>query len=211
MKTCYIACALDCKIDVKKGENDLIIGADRGYFTLVKNDIKPDIVIGDFDSYTGDIKCENVIKYPVKKDDTDSALAVKYAVEQGYKSIIIYGAIGGMLDHTIANISLIANYIKSGVRITLIDGDNVIFPIYNEKISFDNEANGRISVFSFTDKSYGVFEKGLLYCLDNYTITNSCALGVSNEFIGENAEISVEDGVLLIYTSKNNYEKHLTK
>ena len=37
MNTCYIACALDCKIDIKKGENDLIIGADRGYFTLVEN------------------------------------------------------------------------------------------------------------------------------------------------------------------------------
>lgn len=211
MKTCYIACALDCKIDFKKGEDDLIIGADRGYFTLVKNHIIPDVVIGDFDSYTGEIDCENVIRFPVKKDDTDSALAVKYAVEKGYKSILIFGAIGGMLDHTIANISLISRYIKEGVRIALVDEENVIFPIHNEKICFDSEANGRISVFSFTDSSFGVSETGLLYTLENFELKSDCALGVSNEFVGKASQISVEKGVLLIYTSKNNFEKHLTK
>lgn len=211
MNTCYIACALDCKIEIEKDDTDLIIGADKGYFILTKNGIKPDVVIGDFDSYKGSIECENIIRFPVKKDDTDSALAVKYAIEKGYKKIIIFGAIGGMLDHTIANISLLGSQIINGVKIILVDNENVIFPVYNEKISFDSSASGRISVFSLTNESYGVFEKGLLYSLKNYTLSNLHALGVSNEFIGENAEISVENGILLVYTSKNNFEKYLTK
>ena len=82
MKICYIACALDCKIQISPKENDLVIGADRGYFTLVENDILPHVAIGDFDSYTGKIDCENTIVYPVKKDDTDSALCIKYGIEQ---------------------------------------------------------------------------------------------------------------------------------
>ena len=128
MKTCYIACALDSEIKIEKQSGDLIIGADRGYFTLVENGIMPDLAIGDFDSYTGEINCENVIKFPVKKDDTDSALAVKYAVEKGYKSIVIFGAIGGMLDHTIANISLIEKKNKKGrlVALTKALSDNHI-------------------------------------------------------------------------------------
>jgi len=211
MSTCYIACALDCDINISPQEGDLIIGADRGYFTLVENGIMPQIAIGDFDSYTGKIDCENTIVFPVKKDDTDSALAIKYAIEQGYKKIMVFGAIGGALDHTIANISLCASYTEKGIDIAFVDGDNVLFAISNSAVSFDEIASGRISVFSFGDKAQGVNEKGLLYTLENATLENCIPLGVSNEFICEKSTISVENGTLLIYTDKNNYENHLTR
>ena len=211
MKTCYIACALDCKIEILPKENDLVIGADRGYFTLVENGIKPDVAIGDFDSYKGKIECESTFVFPVKKDDTDSALAIKFACEQGYKRVVVFGAIGGCLDHTIANISLAAQYTEKGIDICFIDGENVLFGVFNGKISFDEGAEGRISVFSFGDRAEGVCERGLLYTLENETVTSRVPLGVSNEFVGKKAEISVSNGTLLIYTSRENYENHLTK
>lgn len=211
MDICYIACALDCKIDIKLRKNDLVIGADRGYLVLEKNGIKPSVAIGDFDSYDGKIDCENIIRFPVKKDFTDSELAIKYAIENGYKHIRVYGAIGSALDHTIANISVLAKYTESGMDIAFVDGENVLFAVCNSKVSFSSKAKGRISVFSFLDKSIGVNEKGLLYELSFATLENITPLGVSNEFIGKNAEISVENGVLIIYTSKENYEKHLTR
>lgn len=210
MNTCYIACALDCTLDFLPDETDLVIGADKGYFTLVKNGFKPDIVIGDFDSYTGEINCQNIIRYPVKKDDTDSALAVKYACEKGYKNIVIYGAIGGMLDHTIANLSLLGQYINEGINIAFIDGENVIFGIKDREIRFDKKAQGRISIFSFLEKAYNVNISGLMYEVKNYTLTNDRALGVSNEFIGNDSSISVEKGILFIYTSKKNHDLYLT-
>jgi len=205
MSVCYIICALKSKIDFKKGKNDFVIAADRGYFHCVNNNIKPDVVIGDFDSYNGEIDCDNIIRYPVKKDYTDSKLAVEYAILKGYSTIHIYGAIGGHLDHTLANISLLAEYIKKNVKIVLFDGDEVIFAISNSSVSFDKDAKGKVSVFS-----YGVCESGLLYTLDNYTLNNSFALGVSNEFIGQNAKVSVKEGILLIHTPKENYLNHLT-
>ena len=211
MKTCYIACALDCKIEFTPKEQDLIIGADRGYFTLVENGIKPNVTLGDFDSYDGEIDCENTVVFPVKKDYTDSTLAVKYACEHGYTKIVVFGGIGGELDHTIANLSLVAEYTEKGIDISFIDGKNVLFAIYNSSVSFDEQAKGRISVFSFGDKAKGVDEKGLLYTLDNYELSNRVALGVSNEFIGEKSKISVKEGTLLIYTSRENFEKHLTR
>lgn len=211
MKTCYIACALDCKIKFSPEPNDLIIGADRGYFTLVENGIMPQVAIGDFDSYTGRIDCENTIVFPVKKDDTDSALAIKYAIEQGYKKIVIFGAIGGTLDHTIANVSLCASYTEKGIDISFVDGENVLFAVSASTVYFDENANGRISVFSFGDKAEGVCEKGLLYTLENATLESRVPIGISNEFIGEKSTISVANGTILIYTDKNNYENHLTK
>ena len=211
MKTCYIACALDCKIDFKPEDNDLIIGADRGYFTLVENGFAPQVAIGDFDSYIGKIDCENTIVYPVKKDFTDSALAIEYAIQNGYWKIVVFGGIGGDLDHTIANIALVGKYAKKGVDLSFVDGENVLFAVCNSKVLFDREAKGRISVFSFNDTALGVCEKGLLYSLENATLENQIPLGVSNEFVGCEAEISVSDGTILIYTSRQNFENHLTR
>lgn len=211
MKTCYIACALDCKIHINPKENDLLIGADRGYFTFVENGYKPQVAIGDFDSYTGDINCENTIVFPVKKDFTDSDLAIDYAIGQGYSKIMVFGGIGGALDHTIANISLVAKYSKKGVDISFVDGENILFAVNNSTVKFTSEATGRISVFSFDDTSYGVYERGLLYTLENASLNSSVPLGVSNEFAGEESEISVENGTLLIYTSRKNYDCYLTR
>jgi thiamine pyrophosphokinase len=167
--------------------------------------------MGDFDSYSGSVNCENIVRFPVVKDDTDSAIAIKYAVENGYKRVIIYGAIGGNLDHTVANIAHLANYTEKGIDISFIDGDNVIFALHNSKIAFSNEAKGRISVFAYGRSAYGVCERGLFYGLDNAELSPYVPLGVSNEFTGKESEISVSDGTLLIYTSRENFEKHLTK
>lgn len=211
MNTCYIICALNCKLNFIPDESDFIIAADRGYLTLVKNQIKPDIVIGDFDSYTGKIECESIIKFPVKKDFTDSALAIEHAISKGYKKISVYGAIGGALDHTLANIALLADYTKKGIDISFIDDDNTVFAVYNGKVAFTEEAKGRISVFSYSDISIGVSEKDLLYEINNVMLKSTVPLGVSNEFIDKKSEISVENGVLIIYTAKENYEKYLTR
>ena len=147
----------------------------------------------------------------MKKDDTDSALAIKYAYEHGYKKIVVFGAIGGALDHTLANVALASRYAQLGIDISFVDGDNVLFSICNSSISFNENAQGRISVFSFGDTAKGVCEKGLMYELDNAVLENSTPLGVSNEFVGVPATVSVADGTLLIYTSKFNYENCLTK
>ena len=211
MNVCYIVCALDCKLNIKPDESDFIIGADRGYFILENNGISPDAVIGDFDSYTGEVKCDNVIRFPSRKDFTDSELAIMHAIEKGYKKIKIYGAIGGALDHTIANLSLLGKYSKQGMEIAFYYDENVVFALTDGDVSFDESAKGRISVFSFDDKAFGVFEKGLSYEISDAILENKAPLGVSNEFVGECATISVSKGTLILHTSRENYENHLTK
>jgi thiamine pyrophosphokinase len=210
MGVCYISCAVECALDFSPTDNDLVIGADRGYLNLIKNGIKADVAVGDFDSYDGEIDCENVIRLPKIKDETDGEASIKYAIENGYNNIIVYGAIGGDLDHTIANVSHLKNYTEKGIKITFIDGNNSLFAINNNKMSFSKEANGRISIFSATDKSDGVDLEGLFYELNGATLYNSVPLGVSNEFIGKNSMISVRDGTLFVYTSTKNLKYVLT-
>ena len=211
MNICYVICALDFKLDFVPDKNDFVIGADKGYLTLMKNDIDPDLIIGDFDSSKKPDKLDNVIIYPVKKDFTDSALAIDYAINKGYSKILVYGAIGGLLDHTLANIAVLASATEKGIDIGFVDNENIIFAVNNGKITFDSNATGRISVFSFGGRAEAVYEKGLLYELDNATLLADMPLGVSNEFIGRESSVSVGNGMLLIYTSKENYDRHLTR
>ncbi len=199
MNTCYIFGALGTSIaDFKPQKNDLIIAADGGYSTLKKLNIKPDLVVGDFDSLGEAPENENVIKHPVKKDDTDTLLAVKIGLEKGYKTFVIYGAIGGRLDHTVATIQSATYVAENGGIAYIYDGNYTVTAIKNSSIKFKNNAKGYISIFALSGIAKGVSIKGLLYELNDAEITPSFPIGVSNEFIEKDSEISVKVGVLTV-------------
>ena len=199
MNICYIFGALDTAIaDFKPQESDLIIAADGGYNTLTKLNIKPDLVVGDFDSLGNVPENENIIKYPVKKDDTDTMLAVKIGLEKGYKTFVIYGAIGGRLDHTVASIQTATFVAENGGIAYIYDGTHTVTAIKNTSIKFKTTAKGYVSVFALSGLCQGVTINGLLYKLSDAEITPHFPIGVSNEFIGEESEISVKDGVLTV-------------
>ena len=127
-------------------------------------------------------------------------LCVKTALDMGYKYIEVYGCIGGRLDHTIANIQT-ASYIaeNNGVAVFYDDKNKTALTVIkNNSISFLPECNGNISVFSVSDKSIGVNEKGLFYELTDGVLTNDFPLGISNEFIGKESFVSVKNGKLCI-------------
>ena len=96
----------DC---IEFNEDDIIICADAGYQLALSEDIKPDIIIGDFDSASRPtVNGSRVIELPVIKDDTDTLSCLRYALSLGVKEIVILGGIGGRLDHTIANLKLLS-------------------------------------------------------------------------------------------------------
>lgn len=196
---CFIFGALEVEcLPYLPAEGDLVIAADKGYETLKKLNITPNIIVGDFDSLGYIPKEANVEKLNVRKDDTDTAHAVDIGFERGFKEFIVYGGVGGKLDHSIANIQLARSIAKRGGRAVFI-GDTESFTVIKDgSISFDESRTGRISVFSLSDESTGVSETGLSYALENATLTNDFALGVSNEFVGKKSEVSVKNGYLLI-------------
>lgn len=203
MSICYIIGAGDCnKICISKNENDLIIAADSGLEYCKRDNIAPDMIIGDFDSLGYVPENNNVLVLPVEKDDTDTSFAVKYAMEKGYKQFVIFGATGGRrADHTYANISLLGYISKYGGKGFLDCGDYTITAITDSKISFPAYMQGDISVFSFENISRGVTESGLLYNFCNADVENCIVTGVSNSFTGQESSVSVKDGTLIIYFS----------
>ncbi|MBR3954188.1 MAG: thiamine diphosphokinase [Clostridia bacterium] len=177
-------------------ENCLVWAADGGLAYCEKLNITPDFVIGDFDSL-GFVP-EKAEVLPVQKDITDMAAAVEKAEEQGCDTFYIYGGTGKRLDHTLANISLLIGLSHKGKKAYLCDRDYTVTAVTNGDICFGEHEKGVISVFAADEKVHGVCEEGLLYSLDNATLENKTALGVSNEFTGRKSRIAVKEGTLVI-------------
>ncbi|MBQ3052883.1 MAG: thiamine diphosphokinase [Clostridia bacterium] len=202
MKTCYIFGACEGMPEkFQPNSNDLIIAADGGMNILNKLKVSPCILLGDFDSLSEKICFDGeIVRYPAKKDDTDTMLAIKTGLERGYKKFVLYGCTGGRLDHTIANIQAL-NYIAENNALGYLCGDDFTVTVIKEgKIEFDPKAKGNISVFSLSNTSEVTIE-GLLYNIKDTKISNSNPLGVSNEFIGQKSQITVNRGTVIIYWS----------
>ena len=125
-------------------------------------------------------------------------VAIKEGLKAGYRTFRIYGGCGGRIDHTIANVQHLAYLVKNGARGYLYNGDSVMTMIANESMTFPAESSGYVSVFAYTEKAKGVDLIGLKYPLKDAELDSSYPLGVSNEFAGEEASISVKEGMLLI-------------
>lgn len=199
MQTCYIFSAAEGMpetLEIKEG--DLVIAADLGFEKAKKLSVVPNIVLGDFDSLGYEPENIEIIKHPVRKDDTDTLLAIKVGLSKGYKNFIIYGGTGGRLDHTIANIQSLS-YLAENDAFGVLKGEGYcVAAIKNGSVSFSDEKEGNISVFA-QEKAFGVSISGLLYELYDAEISPGFPIGVSNEFIGKKAEITVKNGILVIY------------
>lgn len=202
MSICYIVGAGDCpQIDFVPQKNDIVIAADGGLKHLERVGLKPDVIIGDFDSLGVIPQGENIVKLKPEKDITDMDAAVGAGIEAGFSEFMIYGATGGRIDHTLANIQLTASLAQRGMKASIHDGKTVITAITNGSLEFGSDFKGYVSVFAHSDECSGIYLEGLKYPLHNAVLKNTFPLGVSNEFIGVKSKITVENGtVIVVYT-----------
>lgn len=207
MCKCYIITSFvagDLSLLLDNGCDDFILCADGGYSIAAEYGVTPDLVIGDFDSIKSTIPAEiKTIKLPVEKDDTDTMACVKYAINNGYKEIIIIGGTGGRLDHTMANLQCLYYGVNHGINITLKDEKNIVSLHFPSKIQVKKREDFKLSIFAFSEFCGGITLSGLKYPLQNYTLQQSFPLGISNEFVSDYAIISFNTGVLLLILSKD--------
>ena len=184
-------------------ETDFVIAADGGLRHLETLGRTPDAILGDFDSLG--FTPENATVFPVEKDDTDAMLAIRKALELGYKEIFLYGALDGpRLDHTIANLQVLQFLADNGAVGYLIGNDYIATALQNSRVSFPETATGILSVFCMGRDARGVTLTGLQYPLQNGTLSAGFPLGVSNHFIGQIATVQVIDGSLLLLYDRSN-------
>lgn len=165
--------------------------------------LQPDLFIGDFDSYDGAVDpAVPVDRLQPEKDDTDTGHAIRHALDQGYRTLILVCALGGRLDHTLANIQNAASAAAEGANVTILDEREEITFLTGGTLRLPRRKGWGLSVFSLTDRCTGVCLRGVKYRLEDAVLTNRVPLGVSNEFAAPEAEISLTQGILMIAQTK---------
>ena len=201
---CYLIGAGDlADVNITAADGDFIICADGGYKYKNLLGRECDMVVGDFDSLGSVPETQSKIVAPTEKDETDMMLAVNLGLEKGYSNFVIFGALGGERnDHSVANIQLLHYITSKGARGTIYHGDEVFTAFADGTLMLSADLKGYVSVFSLTDESRGVTIENLKYTLDGATLYSYMPIGVSNEFLGKESSISVEEGSLLVVYKK---------
>ena len=180
-------------------EGDLIIAADGGLKYAIAEGLSPDIVLGDFDSSLRPEQgaFETMCLSPIK-DLSDLSEALSEGIKRGFKLFYIYGCTGGRPDHTYAALQDIARLSKEGITAFIFDKDYAVTALSEGRAEFPDESRGMVSVFAQTDVCTGVTESGFKYTVADHILKNDTPLGLSNEFTGLPAVISVKEGTLII-------------
>ena len=174
-------------------------------------EVLPDWIVGDFDSVDTEIldffEQQEGIQWKrliPEKDDTDTESAIRLALKEGCKQIHILGATGSRIDHMLGNIQLLGIGLENEAEICIVDENNRIRMVDKGiKIKKEEQFGEYVSLLPFTPQVKGLTLKGMKYPLKEYTMTCYNSLGISNEIVEEVAEISFDDGVLLVLETKD--------
>lgn len=204
--TCVIVAGGACDTEKLKSAccNAFVIAADSGLYHCQAAGVEPDLLVGDFDSYSEEIPdLKEIIRLPTHKDDTDLLFAARCGKERGYSEFLIFGGYGSRPDQNFAMLQTL-NWLNENVENALAEARCVGFSVYllkNSAICFKADSERYLSVFAFSGEAYGVNITGAGYPLSNATLTDSFPIGVSNT-LDFDTTVSVADGTLLIMTVK---------
>ena len=179
-------------------EGDFCIYCDCGLRHMQPLGTPPDLIVGDFDSYTAPLPDAPVITLPREKDDTDTVYAVKEALRRGFDEFVLLGAAGGRLDHTLANVSLLVMLDRLGKKAVLMDDVSDMRIVSREEACI--EAGCRFfSLLCVDGPARHVTIEGAKFPLKDAEIHCDYQYGVSNEVLpGRTARVRVGEGVLLL-------------
>jgi thiamine pyrophosphokinase len=188
--------------------DDLLIAADGGARHLTALGCTPHVVIGDLDSLSpAEVQQlaeagARILRYTVEKDETDLELAILYACDQGCTHLRIVGGMGGRLDHTLANLFLLALPALDGLDARLDDGTEEVFLIRGSA-AVAGQRGDVVSLLPLGGAAHGVATQGLRYPLNGETLFPERSRGVSNEMIDGEAQVRLDGGTLIcIHTRK---------
>lgn len=181
-----------------------IITADAGYSACTRCGFSPNLLVGDFDSQAAPKTDTPTITLNPIKDDTDTADALQQAIQRGFRHIVLFGATGGRLDHTYANLDLCALAAGQGAELLIVDNHHKIFALKEETVTIDGDKSKFVSVFAVGGPCVLSLE-GFFYLLKDYNLMPFCGLGVSNETVEEKATISIKQGTALIFITDKDF------
>lgn len=217
---CIMMCAGEYHpMEIRVRPDDFVIAVDGGLSGLIRQGIRPDFLLGDFDSLRpGDTEImkryremgeSSFLQLPVEKDDTDTMAAAKLGIEKGYTEFLIYGGLGARLDHTMANIQTLAWILRHGGQGWLLDRETSVTVIGEGRFVIPESFEGTVSLFSLDTELRDVSIRGMKYNLENAAVRNDFPLGCSNETLpGIQGEIEIGEGTALVVLTENLINHH---
>lgn len=189
-------------VELKAAPGDLVIACDAGYPAALRLGLKPALAVGDFDSYGGEIAPDvEVVRTPVRKDDTDTMTGLRLGLGRGCREFVIVGALGGRLDHTVANLQALCWLCTQGARGVILSADNRAWAVRDGALELPRMEGWYLSVFA-AGECEGVTLRGVEYPLAGARLSPSMPIGVSNEFSADTARIEVARGTLIVIASR---------
>lgn len=188
---------------------DFVVACDAGYRNAQRIGVRPDLVLGDFDSAPRPEGQSDQIVLPHVKDDTDTHYAARWLLEHGCREAVLLGVLGGKrLEHTLANLSTGLYLTKNGVQTMLADEYSQLHYLMpgKERVFFRNSDGRRwqyFSLFPLGQALEGVYIRGAFYPLENAVLTNDYPLGVSNEFVQDTIWVGCRSGYGLVVLTKD--------
>jgi len=182
--------------------DDLIIAADGGAEVARELGLKPQVAVGDLDSLSSEVRAwlEGIgcqfMEHPARKDETDTELAIQYALHEGADEIVLLGAVGDRLDHTLANVGLLAMPELAEVRARIVSGATEVWLVRDE-LTIDGQPGDLVSLLPLGQDALGVSTEGLEYALHDDTLRFGPARGVSNVMTSWRARVTLRSGLLL--------------
>ena len=178
--------------------DDYVIFCDSGLKHLSALQVKPSLIVGDFDSHENPHLDTETIVLPCEKDDTDTVYAMKEAIKRGFDTFLLIGVVGGRLDHTLGNISMLLYLDSHGCKGTIID-DYSEMEIISSAPAYIEDKYEFFSLLNITGCAKGITIQNAMYPLNDGEITCEYQYGVSNEVLpGKTAIESVHEGKLLL-------------
>ena len=181
---------------------DFVVACDAGYHNAERLDLRPDLIVGDFDSAPQPKTEHETIVLPHVKDDTDTEYAAKLVSEKGFDEVLLLGGLGGRrVEHTLANLCTGLGLEQRGVRTTLLDErSRITYVMPGETRRYPKENYFFFSAFPMEGRAQGVYERGSYYELTDAELTASYPLGVSNEYAAGSdcITISTRSGALVV-------------
>lgn len=178
--------------------DDYVIFCDSGLKHLSALQVKPSLIVGDFDSHENPHLDTETIVLPCEKDDTDTVYAMKEAIKRGFDTFLLIGVVGGRLDHTLGNISMLLYLDSHGCKGTIID-DYSEMEIISSAPAYIEDKYEFFSLLNITGCAKGITIQNAKYPLNDGEITCEYQYGVSNEVLpGKTAIVSVHEGKLLL-------------
>ena len=206
MQTCFLVGAAPEAVRINVQPGDTVIAADGGCDHLRRWGILPDFIVGDMDSLQSalpqGVPCRTA---PAEKNETDMALALWEGYARGYRRFEMVGAGGGRLDHTVANLQLLARAARCGAFVRMRDNGFSVTAIA-ESGELRLRGTGTVSVFACCGEARGVSIRGMKYAMENGVLRGDTPLGVSNALEGGEGLITMESGALLVFWEESGIE-----